>query len=467
MKVEQIYTNCLAEAAYYIESEGEAIVIDPMRESYPYLERAEKDGAKIKYILETHFHADFVSGHIDLAKKSGATIVYGPTAKPSYEVHIAEDGEELSVGKLKIRVLHTPGHTVESTTYLLLDKNGKEQAIFTGDTLFIGDVGRPDLAVKSDLSQDDLAGMLFDSLRNKIMTLPPEITVYPAHGAGSACGKNLSTDTTDTLGNQLKFNYALRASMTREEFIAEVTDGLMALPQYFPKNAVLNKEGYDSLDEILDRSAKALSLDEFKEFREQGALILDTRSQAEYVKAHVPKSMFVGRDGTFASWVGTLVEDLRQPIVLIAEDNMEEEVVTRLSRVGYDNVLGHLEGGFSTWEKSEEVAQTESISAESFKERYDEGDLNSLDVRKTSEYETEHVLAIENFPLDFIHDHIAELDASKKYHVHCLGGYRSVIACSIMEQYGIENTVNIEGGYKAVSQTGLPLSQFQEQNTAL
>jgi glyoxylase-like metal-dependent hydrolase (beta-lactamase superfamily II)/rhodanese-related sulfurtransferase len=467
MKVEQIYTNCLAEAAYYIESEGEAIVIDPMRESYPYLERAEKDGAKIKYILETHFHADFVSGHIDLAKKSGATIVYGPTAKPSYEVHIAEDGEELSVGKLKIRVLHTPGHTVESTTYLLLDKNGKEQAIFTGDTLFIGDVGRPDLAVKSDLSQDDLAGMLFDSLRNKIMTLPPEITVYPAHGAGSACGKNLSTDTTDTLGNQLKFNYALRASMTREEFIAEVTDGLMAPPQYFPKNAVLNKEGYDSLDEILDRSAKALSLDEFKEFREQGALILDTRSQAEYVKAHVPKSMFVGRDGTFASWVGTLVEDLRQPIVLIAEDNMEEEVVTRLSRVGYDNVLGHLEGGFSTWEKSEEVAQTESISAESFKERYDEGDLNSLDVRKTSEYETEHVLAIENFPLDFIHDHIAELDASKKYHVHCLGGYRSVIACSIMEQYGIENTVNIEGGYKAVSQTGLPLSQFQEQNTAL
>jgi len=467
MKVEQIYTNCLAEAAYYIESEGEAIVIDPMRESYPYLERAEKDGAKIKYILETHFHADFVSGHIDLAKKSGATIVYGPTAKPSYEVHIAEDGEELSVGKLKIRVLHTPGHTVESTTYLLLDENGKEQAIFTGDTLFIGDVGRPDLAVKSDLSQDDLAGMLFDSLRNKIMTLPPEITVYPAHGAGSACGKNLSTDTTDTLGNQLKFNYALRASMTREEFIAEVTDGLMAPPQYFPKNAVLNKEGYDSLDEILDRSAKALSLDEFKEFREQGALILDTRSQAEYVKAHVPKSMFVGRDGTFASWVGTLVEDLRQPIVLIAEDNMEEEVVTRLSRVGYDNVLGHLEGGFSTWEKSEEVAQTESISAESFKERYDEGDLNSLDVRKTSEYETEHVLAIENFPLDFIHDHIAELDASKKYHVHCLGGYRSVIACSIMEQYGIENTVNIEGGYKAVSQTGLPLSQFQEQNTAL
>ncbi|HAS36193.1 MAG TPA: MBL fold metallo-hydrolase, partial [Flavobacteriales bacterium] len=359
------------------------------------------------------------------------------------------------------------GHTVESTTSLLLDKNGKEQAIFTGDTLFIGDVGRPDLAVKSDLSQDDLAGMLFDSLRNKIMTLPPEITVYPAHGAGSACGKNLSTDTTDTLGNQLKFNYALRASMTREEFIAEVTDGLMAPPQYFPKNAVLNKEGYDSLDEILDRSAKALSLDEFKEFREQGALILDTRSQAEYVKAHVPKSMFVGRDGTFASWVGTLVEDLRQPIVLIAEDNMEEEVVTRLSRVGYDNVLGHLEGGFSTWEKSEEVAQTESISAESFKERYDEGDLNSLDVRKTSEYETEHVLAIENFPLDFIHDHIAELDASKKYHVHCLGGYRSVIACSIMEQYGIENTVNIEGGYKAVSQTGLPLSQFQEQNTAL
>ncbi len=467
MKVEQIYTNCLAEAAYYIESEGEAIVIDPMRESYPYLERAEKDGAKIKYILETHFHADFVSGHIDLAKKSGATIVYGPTAKPSYEVHIAEDGEELSVGKLKIRVLHTPGHTVESTTYLLLDENGKEQAIFTGDTLFIGDVGRPDLAVKSDLSQDDLAGMLFDSLRNKIMTLPPEITVYPAHGAGSACGKNLSTDTTDTLGNQLKFNYALRASMTREEFIAEVTDGLMAPPQYFPKNAVLNKEGYDSLDEILDRSAKALSLDEFKEFREQGALILDTRSQAEYVKAHVPKSMFVGRDGTFASWVGTLVEDLRQPIVLIAEDNMEEEVVTRLSRVGYDNVLCHLEGGFSTWEKSEEVAQTESISAESFKERYDEGDLNSLDVRKTSEYETEHVLAIENFPLDFIHDHIAELDASKKYHVHCLGGYRSVIACSIMEQYGIVNTVNIEGGYKAVSQTGLPLSQFQEQNTAL
>ncbi len=467
MTVEQIYTNCLAEAAYYIESEGEAIVIDPMRESYPYLERAEKDGAKIKYILETHFHADFVSGHVDLAKKSGATIVYGPTAKPSYEVHIAEDGEELSVGKLKIRVLHTPGHTVESTTYLLLDENGKEQAIFTGDTLFIGDVGRPDLAVKSDLSQDDLAGMLFDSLRNKIMTLPPEITVYPAHGAGSACGKNLSSDTTDTLGNQLKFNYALRESMTREEFIAEVTDGLMVPPQYFPKNAVLNKEGYDSLDDILDRSVTALNLEEFKEAREQGALILDTRHQAEYVKAHVPKSMFVGRDGTFASWVGTLVEDLRQPIVLITEDDMQEEVVTRLSRVGYDNVLGYLSGGFPTWADSEEVASTESISPEVFKGRYDAGDLNSLDVRKASEYETEHVLDIANFPLDFIHEHIAELDASKQYHVHCLGGYRSVIASSIMEQYGLNNIVNIEGGYKQISQVGLPLSQFEAQNTAL
>jgi hydroxyacylglutathione hydrolase len=467
MKVEQIYTDCLAEAAYYIESEGEAVVIDPMRETYPYLNRATENGSKIKYILETHFHADFVSGHIDLAKKSGATIVYGPTANPSYDVHVAEDGEELKVGKLTIRVLHTPGHTMESTSYLLLDENGKEYAIFTGDTLFIGDVGRPDLAVKTDLTEEDLASHLFDSLRNKIMTLPEDVIVYPAHGAGSACGKHLAQETYDSLGNQMKTNYALRADMTREEFIAELLDGLVAPPQYFPKNAVLNKEGYESLDEIMNKSVKALSLDQFAHLREQGALVLDTRPQDKYLAGHLPSSLFVGIDGTFATWVGTLVEDLRQPILLIADEGRAEEVVLRLSRVGYDNVLGYLEGGYATWAASEEVKSTESIDVTEYKKRYESGSTTTLDVRKASEYNTEHVLDVDNFPLDFIHENVQKLDKDQTYHVHCAGGYRSVIFASIMEQYGLDRAVNIEGGYKALSQSGLPLSQFEEQNTEL
>jgi glyoxylase-like metal-dependent hydrolase (beta-lactamase superfamily II)/rhodanese-related sulfurtransferase len=462
MKVEQLYTGCLAEAAYYIESEGEVAIIDPLRETAPYIEKAKKNNAKIKYVLETHFHADFVSGHVDLAKKTGAKIVYGPNATAEFDIHVAKDGEILKVGNVTIEVLHTPGHTMESTSYLLRNEKGEMHCVFTGDTLFIGDVGRPDLAVKTDLSQQDLAGHLFDSLRNKIMTLPDDIIVYPAHGAGSACGKNLSKETYDTLGNQKRFNYALRADMTREDFIKEVTDGLAPPPQYFPKNAVLNKIGYDSFDNVLAKGNIALDVDVFEAMAEhEGALVLDTRDQNEFVKGHIPKSIFIGIDGSFAPWVGALITDINQPIIFLSDPGREEEVVMRLSRVGYDNTLGYLKGGIEAWKQAgKETDSIESISAEEFANRLESASIHVVDVRKPSEYASEHVENATNHPLDFINEEMGEWDKNQKNYVHCAGGYRSVIACSILKSRGIHNLVDVKGGFKAIQETAVPRTEY-------
>lgn len=468
MKVEQIYTGCLAEAAYYIESNGEAVIIDPLRETAPYIERAQADGARIKYVLETHFHADFVSGHLDLAKKTGATIVYGPTAQPNFKAYVAKDGEELAVGKVKIRVLHTPGHTMESTTYLLLDENNKEHAIFTGDTLFLGDVGRPDLAVKTDLSREDLAGYLFDSLRNKIMPLNDEVIVYPGHGAGSACGKKMSAETWGYLGEQKKTNYALQP-MTKEAFVAEVTAGLVDPPQYFPKNAVMNKMGYDSLDDVLERGLNPLSVRAFKAaWAEEEALVIDTRLQDLFVQGFIPGSIFIGIDDNFAPWIGALITDLQQPILFVCEPGREEEVITRMSRVGYDNPIGYLEGGFDAWVKAgEEVDSIKEITAEELAEAYGKPGVNVLDVRKGSEYDAQHVVGAQNFPLDFINKNMSELDRNKQYYLHCAGGYRSMIAASILRARGFEKLVNVRSGFKAIQETKIPMTQFQEQITEL
>jgi len=462
MKIEQIYTGCLAQGAYYIESAGEVAIIDPLRETQPYIERAEKNGAKIKYILETHFHADFVSGHVDLASKTGATIVYGPNAKTGYTIHQAQDGEILTLGTIRIKVLHTPGHTPESTTYLLIDENGKDHALFSGDTLFIGDVGRPDLAVKSDLSQEDLAGMLFDSLRNKIMPLADDVIVYPAHGAGSACGKNMSKETFDTLGNQKAVNYALRADMSKEEFIAEVTEGIMPPPQYFPKNALINKQGYESFDTVLERGIVGLDPKTFEDYaNELSALVLDTRSADDFANGHVPNSIFIGIDGSFASWVGTLVTDLNTPILFISEPGREEEVVTRLSRVGYDNTLGYLEGGMEAWIAAvKELGTIASITAEEFANRVKNDGNAIVDVRKPTEYDAEHLTAAVNLPLDFVNDSMAEMEKDKPYYIHCAGGYRSMIFASILQARGFEKLVDVKGGFKAIAETDLPKTAY-------
>ncbi|MGM0579708.1 MAG: MBL fold metallo-hydrolase [Bacteroidota bacterium] len=464
MNIEQIYTGCLAQGAYYIESNGEAAIIDPLRESAPYIEKAEKDGAKIKYIFETHFHADFVSGHVDLAEKTGATIVYGPGAKTDFNMHEATDGEIFKIGEIKIKVLHTPGHTLESSTFLLIDKEGNEKAIFSGDTLFIGDVGRPDLAQKAGkITQEDLAGMLFDSLRNKIMTLPDDVVVYPAHGAGSACGKNMSKETTDLLGNQKKNNYALRADMTKEEFIAEVTDGLLPPPQYFAQNVAMNKSAdTSSLDKILEKGNVGLDVETFEAMaNHEGALVLDTRHQNEFVKEHIPNSIFIGIDGSFAPWVGALIPDLQQPIVFIAEEGREEEIVTRLSRVGYDNTLGYLKGGISAWKAAgKETDSLKSIPASEFASELKSRNLTVLDVRKPTEFQSEHVENAQNFPLDYINDNFDELDKDQEYHVHCAGGYRSVIASSIMKSRGVHNLVDIAGGFKDISETDIPTTDY-------
>lgn len=473
MKVEQIYTGCLAEAAYYIESKGEAAIIDPLRESKPYIERAEKNGAKIKYVLETHFHADFVSGHLDLAKKTGAQIVFGPTAKPAYDAHIAEDGEILKLGDVYIKVLHTPGHTMESTTYLLVDENGKDHAIFTGDTLFIGDVGRPDLVqkVKAEITPQILGGYLFDSLRNKIMPLADEVIVYPGHGAGSACGKSMSKETVDTLGHQKLFNYALRADMTKEEFIKAVTDGLVEPPQYFPQNVIMNITGYQPVDEVIAHGNRPLSVKEFQTVWESlEALVLDTRNKDAFSRGHIPGSIFIGLDDMFAPWAGTLITDLKQPILLITDEGKEEEAVIRLSRVGYDNTQGYLKGGIEAWkEAGEETDIIVEISPEDFAAKYDseKEHIHLLDVRRKSEYDTEHLVGAENFPLDFINHHMAELDKEKKYYIHCAGGYRSVIACSILKARGFHELVNIKGGFKELSKTSLEKTQYVKQNTEL
>ena len=466
MKIEQIYTGCLAQGAYYIESEGEAAIVDPLRESKPYIDRANKHQSHIKYIFETHFHADFVSGHVDLANKTGATIVYGPQANPSFDFHSAIDGEEFQLGKLTIRVLHTPGHTMESTTYLLLDEKGDEYAIFSGDTLFIGDVGRPDLAQKGDLTQDDLAGYLYDSLRSKIMPLPNEVIVYPAHGAGSACGKNMSKETSDTLGSQKQTNYALRVDMTKEEFIKEVTDGLLPPPQYFAKNVAMNKSETAGLDEILKTGHVALEVDTFEALAKyEGTLILDTRSKEAFVKSHIPGSIFIGLDGSFAPWVGALITDLQQPIIFLAEEGREVEVVTRLSRVGYDNTLGYLEGGIAAWIAAhKDYDHLESISADQFVSEY-QNEPHVLDVRKPTEFNLKHVDRAVNAPLDHLNDQIDGLSDKLKYFVYCQSGYRSLIAGSILKARGIHNLVNVEGGIKAISETSVPVTDQVHPST--
>ncbi len=457
MKIEQIYTGCLAQGAYYIESNGEAVVIDPLREVQPYLDRAKQDGAQIKYVLETHFHADFVSGHIDLAKNTGAKIVYGPNAKTGFDAHIATDGEVLKVGNISIKVLHTPGHTMESTCYLLFDENGKESAIFSGDTLFIGDVGRPDLAQKSTLTMADLAGHLYDSLRNKVMILPDDVTVYPAHGAGSACGKNMSKETVSTIGAQKVNNYALRANMTKAEFVHEVTDGLLAPPKYFPENVRLNKEGYESFEEVMKRSAQALSPRAFEEaVNSTGALMLDVRHESVFHQGFIPNSIFIGLDGQFAPWVGALVADVNLPLLLIVEPGREEEAITRLSRVGFDKVLGYLAGGFEAWKNAGmEVDSFQSISADELAanlEKYEP--KNILDVRKPGEFAAEHIKDVESVPLDFINEYMGDLDKQKKYFVHCAGGYRSMIAASILKSRGFVDIVDVKGGFGAIHESG-------------
>lgn len=458
MNIEQIYTGCLAQGAYYIESNGEAVVIDPLREVDPYIQKAERSKAKIKYVFETHFHADFVSGHVDLSQKTGAQIVYGPTANPDFKAHIAKDGEEFKVGKVTFKVLHTPGHTMESTCYLLKDENGKEVALFSGDTLFIGDVGRPDLAQKAaHMTQEELAATLFDSLRNKIMPLDNNIVVYPAHGAGSACGKNMSKETSDTLGHQKATNYALRPNMTKEEFVKEVTDGLLPPPAYFPLNVMLNKHGYESIDEVMKRGNIALNPDAFEAAaNETGALILDTREAEKFAKGFIPNSINIGIDGSFAPWVGAMIPDIKQQILIVDEPGREEEVITRLARVGYDYTIGYLQGGIDAWKKAgKEIDEIKSISVDEFAEIIKkEKQVNVLDVRKPGEYESEHIEKAENAPLDFVNDSMLKIDKNKTYYVHCAGGYRSMIFASVLKARGYGNLIDVKGGFKTIKESG-------------
>ncbi len=462
MKVEQIYTGCLAQGAYYIESEGEAVIIDPLREVEPYICKAEQAKANIKYILETHFHADFVSGHVTLAEKTGAPIVYGPNANPSFEAHIAKDGEEFKVGKLTIKVLHTPGHTMESTTYLLKDETGKDYAIFTGDTLFLGDVGRPDLAQKSaDMTQEDLAAKLYHSLRTKIMPLADEVIVYPAHGAGSACGKNMMKITVDSLGNQKEVNYALRADMTEEEFVKEVTDGLLPPPAYFPLNVQLNREGYASIDNILKRGVQPLSPEAFEAAaNETEAVILDVRHQDEFVKAHVPNSIFIGLNGSFAPWVGALIKDIAQPILLVTPVGKEAEAVTRLARVGFDHTIGFLEGGISAWQAADKATESiKSVTVDVLAEEYDDLATRIFDVRRPGEFQKQSLKGAHHTPLSTINEYLSAFPKEGEFVIHCAGGYRSVIASSILKMRGIHNMIDIKGGFGKIKETNLPLTE--------
>lgn len=466
MKVEQIYTGCLAEAAYYIESEGEVAIIDPLRETKPYLDRAARNNARIKYVFETHFHADFVSGHLDLSAKTGASIVFGPTAKPAYSAIVAEDGQEFEVGKIRIKVIHTPGHTMESSCYLLIDESGKETAIFSGDTLFIGDVGRPDLAqhVIADLTEEKLAGHLFDSLRNKIMPLNDDLIVYPNHGAGSACGKNMSKETTDTLGHQKKVNYALNPELTKEQFIKEILTGLTPPPAYFPHNVLLNIKGYESLDEVMDRGSKALSPAAFEAVaNETDALMIDVRNSDEFAKGFVPNAINIGLEGQFATWVGTLVPSLKHPILIISEKGKEEEAIIRLARVGYDNCIGFLDGGVEAWAKDgRELNTVETISAEDFSKIFTEQpETLALDVRRKNEYLSEHVIGIENLPLENLNANMSQINKNQPTYIHCAGGYRSMIAISILKARGFVNLIDVRGGFAAIKKAEkLPLTDY-------
>jgi len=464
MKVEQIYTGCLAQGAYYIESEGEAVVIDPLREVAPYIEKAKRNEATIKYVFETHFHADFVSGHLDLSKKTGAPIVYGPTAKPDFKAIIAADGQEFKVGKVSFKVLHTPGHTMESTCYLLKNEDGKDVGLFSGDTLFIGDVGRPDLAqkVNANLTQDKLAGYLYDSLHNKIFPLADDIIIYPAHGAGSACGKNMSKETTDTLGHQKQTNYALQP-MSKEQFIKKVTEGLVAPPAYFPLNVMMNIHGYESIDEVLQKGQQALHPDAFEAAaNETDAIVLDTRDAQTFARGFIPNSINIGVDGSFAPWVGTLIPDIKQAVLLVTDEGREEEVITRLARVGYDHTIGHLKGGFEAWKAAgKEMDSIRSVSADELADITARKEINILDVRKKSEYDSEYIINAENTPLDFINDSMAHLNKDKTYYVHCAGGYRSMIFNSILRARGFDKLIDIKGGYKALKESGkFPVSEY-------
>ncbi len=457
MKIEQIYTGCLAQGAYYIESEGEAVVIDPLREVETYIQKAERNGATIKYVFETHFHADFVSGHVDLSKQTGAPIIYGPKADPLFNAYIAKDGEEFKVGKITFKVLHTPGHTMESTCYLLKDENDIEVALFSGDTLFIGDVGRPDLAQKAaHMTKEELAGILYYSLRNKIMPLADEIIVYPAHGAGSACGKNMSKETSDTLGHQKQTNYALRADMTKGEFIKEVTEGLTVPPAYFPLNVMLNKQGYESINEVMKRGKHALSPEAFEAAAtETGALILDTRDPQAFASGFIPNSINIGIDGNFAPWVGALIPDIKQQILLVTDEDREEEVITRLARVGYDYTIGYLKGGFHAWKTAKkEISTIKSISANEASTLIDKKANGIIDVRRPDEFLSEHVNGAINLPLEDINDIIGEIDPNKTYLVHCAGGYRSMIFNSILKARGFDNLIDIKGGFMAIKDSG-------------
>ncbi len=460
MKIEQIYTGCLAQGAYYIESNGEAAIIDPLREVNPYIEMAEKRGAKIKYIFETHFHADFVSGHVDLAQKTGATIVYGPTQmQMGFKAYVGQDGEVFTIGKAKITLLHTPGHTMESSCFLLTDETGKQTSLFTGDTLFIGDVGRPDLAqhVIADLTQEKLAKHLYHSLQTKIMPLADDIIVYPAHGAGSACGKNLSKETSDTLGNQKKTNYALRPGITEEEFVSELLNGLMPPPAYFPNNVLMNINGYNSIDDVMRQGTQPLSVDAFEAAaNETQAVILDTRRADLFAKAFIPNSINIGIDGNFAVWVGTMITDIKQPLLLIIDEGREEEVVTRLARVGYDYAIGYLKGGIEAWmEAGKETDSIKSIKIDAFVSTYQsDKNINILDVRKASEFYAEHIVDAENAPLDYINESMLKIDKNKTYYVHCAGGYRSMIFASVLKARGYDNLINVEGGFTSIKNSG-------------
>lgn len=470
MQIEQIYTGCLAQGAYYITSNGEAAIIDPLREVQPYLDRLERDNVTLKYIFETHFHADFVSGHVDLSKKTGAPIVYGPSANPEFEAIIATDDQEFNIGNIKIKALHTPGHTMESTTYLLIDENGKEHAIFSGDTLFIGDVGRPDLAQKAaSMTQEQLAGILFHSLRSKIMTLADDVIVYPAHGAGSACGKNMSKETVGTIGNQKETNYALRANMTEAEFIKEVTDGLLPPPAYFGMNVAMNKQGYENFETVLNNGLRAINANDFETVVEDsGALILDTRKNGVFTKGFIPQSINIGIDGDFAPWVGALIADVKQPIILVTEMGQEEESVTRLSRVGFDNLIGHLEGGFEAWKNADkEIDTVNRITADDFAQKLKIGESKVIDIRKESEYSAEHIDEAYSRPLANINEWIKTIDPKEPFFLHCAGGYRSMIAASILQARGFRNFAEIEGGFNAIAKTNVPKTDFVCQSKVL
>lgn len=470
MKIEQIYTGCIAHAAYYVEDQGEAAIFDPLREVQPYIDKANEDQAKIKFVFETHFHADFVSGHLDLAKKTGAQIIYGPTAKPGFEAVIAQDNQEFKVGRYTIKAIHTPGHTMESTTYLLRDENDNEHGIITGDTLFIGDVGRPDLAqhVVKDLTEEKLAGHLFDSLRNKIMPLPDHLIVYPNHGAGSACGKMMSQETTDTLGHQKATNYALRADMTKDEFIKELLEGLTAPPGYFPKNVLMNIQGYDSIDQVLERGEQPLSVEGFEAAaNETMALILDTREAEDFKDGFIPNSINIGLDNNFAQWVGELIPDIKQSILLVTEPGKEEESIIRLARVGYDHAIGYLKGGFKTWKNADkEVDHVKRIDVDTFQNLVEEGKTKIFDVRKQSEFASQHVVGAENTPLNEINKHLAEYPKDN-FVIHCQGGYRSMIAASILKQRGFDNFVDVRGGFDEILENDVDVTEYVCPSTLL